>query len=441
MFTRGPDVTTCPIALVAIPLLSSAVVFAQDQKTDDAKPELDRKSLKEVAPLVKGNTEFALNLYRELPKNENLFCSPFGVSEALAICYAGARGQTATQMAMTLGFPNEGKDVHEEFSLLHQVQENLEHSEFINYQMANSLWSKIPLLPAYLELAQREYGAELFKIDSPSKAFSEIAKWVAEKTRGKGESPLTLQALQDSDMKLAIFNTVYMKAPWQSQFKESATKDRAFTLLDGSEIEVPTMYQAGRFRYGRWFDLEVLELPYKGRELSAYILLPEKKEPREGPQGLGTSKERMTLEEIEADLTASDLRNSMRCAENESVKVYLPKISIKSKFAFKYDLIKMGMTDAFSMGNADFSGMTGRRDLAISAVLQNARIDLDEAGTEAVAVTVVSMVTRSAVEKDPVKWKVFRADRPFILVIRENLTGSILFMGRVVDPRVSDEDS
>ena len=121
--------------------------------------------------------------------------------------------------------------------------------------------------------------------------------------------------------------------------------------------------------------------------------------------------------------------------------MYLPKISIVSKFSLKYPLFNMGMTDAFSMANPDFSGMTGGRDLAIGDVLQNARIDLDEAGTEAVAVTAVTMVARSAVKKDLVSWKIFRADRPFIFVIRENLTGSILLMGRVVDPRISDKDS
>lgn len=415
-------------------ILGSPAAFAIDEAQQEKPEQVDPASLKAVQPLVDGNIDFALDVYRALPKEKNIIFSPFGLSEALAICYAGARGETATAMATTLAFPNEGQGVDEEFAILHRVQENLEHSDSIDYDMSNSLWSQAALLPAYTELAERQYGAEFFEVDfrSPETVKAKLDAWVQEKTRGKGTFPE--EALENPRVELLIVNTLYLKASWRVRFKAYRTKDRPFHLVDGTEVEVPTMVQTSLFRYGKWYGLEVLEMPYKGGELSAVILLPEKKKPIEGAQGLSTSRPRTTLAELEADMRSSDLRSAIRCTELERVQVYLPRFSIASKHGLKKVLKSMGMNIAFTP-EADFTGMTGAPDLRIEDVLQNARIDLDEEGTEAVAVTAVSMGPRGAVQppqNDPI---IFRADRPFMFVLRENRTGTILFMGRMADPR------
>ena len=305
--------------------------------------------------------------------------------------------------------------------------------------MTNSLWSKIKFLPDYSRVVKAEYGADLFKVQdfTSSETKQRLDTWVSEKTRGKGVFPK--QALDDPLLQLLIVNTLYMKASWHQQFPKRATKEMPFHLLDGSEVDVPMMVQSGSFRHGGWYDLEVLGIPYKGGELSAIFLLPTgNKKSVEGAQGLGTRRARTTLAEIEADLTASDLRNALRCMELERVRVFLPRFSISAKLGLKEMLEALGMTDAFSQKVADFSGMTGDTPLRIGAVLQNARIDVDETGTEAVAVTVAALSTRGGVREKPAA-KVFRADRPFMFVLRENITGTILFMGRVVDPTITPD--
>ncbi len=429
-------------AFLAISLGSTAAFASTDVDVQEDPPaKLAPVSLEQVEPLVKGNTAFALDLYRQLPKDENLFYSPFGVSEALAICFSGAQGGTAAQMASVLGFPEDGRDVEGQFSLLHLVQENLARSSDIDYEMTNSLWSKIALLPTYSDLVEREYGADLFNVQDFSSLITKqrLTDWVSEKTRGKGVFPE--KALDDPLLQLVVMNTLYLKASWERQFPKRATKDRPFHLLDGSEVEVPMMMQTGMFQLGKWHDLEVLEMPYKGGELSAIILLPTEKEPAPGEQGLGTTPARTSLAEIEADLTAADLANAIRCTELERVRVFLPRFSISSGLGLKDMLEALGMTDAFSIEHADFSGMTGSTELRIGSLLQNARIDVDETGVEAVAVTVAAMTTRGRPREEPPA-KVFRADRPFMFLLRENITGTILFMGRVLDPSITpDEES
>ena len=423
-------------------LVTSLAILAPVYGVEDPPANLDSKALDEMAPLVAGNTEFALNFLRELPADKNVFFSPFGISEALAVCFSGAEGETAAQMAKVLGFPNEGSEVHEEFKLLHLVQESLEQSEQIDYAMANSLWSKIPLLQSYLEFSERAYGAELFKIDDPGASLAQMDAWVKENTNGKGSNPITPGMMNDPLMKLVILNAIYMDARWKIPFKKSSTRYRPFTLLDGTEVQVPTMYQGSFFRYGRWEDLEVLELPYKGDDVSIYFLLPEKADAQaeHEHQDPDNAKKSRTLAEIEASITAGDLRDSMRCAEYKSVRVFMPKISMQSELDFGYMLQRMGMTDAFSETTANFAGMTGSRLLKIDKALQNARIDIDEVGTKAAVVTAATMGPTSSVrgKKDlEIEWIEYRADRPFLFVVQENLSGTVLFMGRVVDPRIS----
>ena len=427
---------------VVLPMLAASAMFSYALAAD-ATRVVDDKTFDDVAALVSGNTDFALNVYRELPQNENLVFSPFGASEALAICYAGAHGDTALQMEKTLGFPTQGEELHVQFAVLHLVQENLKQSEHVQYEMANSFWSKIQLQQSYLDFAKDNYGVDLFAIDNPGDAFKAINVWVSEKTDGKGSSPVKLDMLADPDMELVILNTVHMDAPWGIPFDARSTKDRAFTLLDGTEIQVPTMYLNTAFKYGRSGDLSVLEIPYKGKELSMYIVLPDKQQAPGDADGAEGSKDVRTLAQIEAELTGADLRKAIQLTQAKLVHLYLPKISIESELDFGYQLRAMGMPDAFSDENADFRGMTGDRRLKIDDVLQNARIDIDEKGTEAAAVTAITMATRSGASKRPPRqdWIEFRVDRPFMYVVQENLTGTILFMGRVVDPQAGTTDT
>ncbi len=202
---------------------------------------------------------------------------------------------------------------------------------------------------------------------------------------------------------------------WETKFKEANTNDAPFTLFSGKKVEVPLMYQKGDFKYLEREDLQVVELPYKGDEISMLVLLPKKVD---------------GLPELEKSLTLDNLQNWLPRRKRE-VLVYLPKFKLTLQFALAGVLKSMGMTDAFSIPHADFSGITGRKELFISAVIHKAFVDVNEEGTEAAAATAIGMETTSIKPQPPV----FRADHPFIFMIRDNNSGSILFIGRVANPK------
>ncbi len=372
----------------------------------------------EVQAAVKGNTEFAFDLYARLRDREgNIFFSPYSISSALAMTYAGAKGSTAEQMASVLHFALETDNVHSAFSDIHRVLDGGEKKRAYELHIANALWMQkdYPLRREFTDLLGKYYRAGLMESDfagNAEKSRKEINAWVEEKTREKITEligPGVLNALT----RLVLTNAIYFKGMWANQFKKELTKPAPFTLLDGKKTEVAMMHQNGKFAYSETDKLQVLEMPYEGNEISMLVLLP---------------KETDGLKHLETLLTAENLNQWFPKMKRE-VMVWVPKFRMTSQFMLAEVLQSLGMTEAF-LPSADFSGMTGQKDLFISAVIHKAFVDVNEEGTEAAAATAVIMARSASIQHIPV----FRADHPFIFMIRDNASGSILFVGRVMNP-------
>jgi len=385
--------------------------------------------------VVQGNSQFALELYQNLRDQEgNVFFSPYSISTALAMTYAGARGATESQMAAALCLPTSAKTwqklgatatpTQEQFALLAgQLMKELNargNAGEIQLNVANALWAQedCAFLPAFVECLETEYEGKLQEMDFVSaaeKSRKKINAWVEKKTKGKIKD-LIGPGLLDAMTRLVLTNAIYFKGNWARQFKEELTHPRPFTLLNGRKAEVPMMNQRDKFRYAETDEIQVLELPYVGDDLSMVILLPK------AVDGIG---------HLEEKLTGANLSAWLDDLHQREVIVSIPRFRMTSKFGLQDILAAMGMTDAFS-GKADFSGMTGNRELFISAVVHQAYVDVNEEGTEAAAATGVVMRLTSM---QPDRTPVFRADHPFLFMIRDNPSGSILFLGRLNDPR------
>ncbi len=412
--------------VLAVVMIAAADCRAVDKKT--ANEETNKQLI------VTGNNKFALELYAKLRSKEgNLFFSPYSISTALALAYAGAQGQTETQMAGALHFPVIAKTGTELSSTLIRekrrfasvfgkiIKDLNSRSKKGGYELrvANALWGQkgYGFLGEFLELIKTNYGGRLNEVDfvrAAETARKTINTWVEKKTNNKIKN-LIRKGVLSSMTRLVLTNAIYFKGNWAKQFKEDRTKEAPFTLTNGRKVDVAMMNQTGQFNYMETESFQALELPYVDDELSMIILLP---------------KEFDGLDEFEKTLTAENLSKWLGKLRNRKVIVSIPKFKMTSQFALASVLKSMGMIDAFSP-NADFSGMNGRRDLFISAVIHKAYVDVNEEGTEAAAATAVTMKLTSV---GPTRIPVFRADHPFLFLIRDNHSGSILFIGRVMNP-------
>jgi serpin B len=381
-----------------------------------------------LSALVEGNSAFAFDLYRFLAEQQgdnNLFYSPYSISLALAMTYAGARSETAEQMGDTLHFTLPQDDLHPAFNALDQELaqrgEGAEGKDSKGFRLniANAIWGQkdYAFLAAFLDTLATNYGAGLRVLDfagAPEESRVTINDWVSEETEGKIEN-LIPQGAIDPLTRLVLTNAIYFNAAWANPFQEEATQDGPFTLLDGSQVTVPMMRQTESFGYTKGEGYQAVELPYDGREMSMVILLPDS----DGFEAFGGSLDVGRAQAIFGDL------------KYQQVALTMPKFEFDSRFSLNQALAAMGMPAVFS-GGADLSGMTGKKDLFISDVLHKAFVSVDEEGTEAAAATAVVMKL-SAVAEEPVPVTV---DHPFMFLIRDIQTGAILFVGRVVDPGV-----
>jgi len=400
------------LILTAILLNAASVGLAQDPNQIS------------VQPVVRGNTEFAWNLYAQLKDADgNLFFSPYSISTALAMTYAGARGDTAEQMAFVLNLPMHPKVLNPAYGAL--ISELNDPNRADNYQLAvaNALWGQkdFAFLDAFIQLNNDYYHAGLENVDfinetEPTR--QKINQWVEDKTNDKIKDLIPAGAL-DAMTRLVLTNAIYFKGDWASQFDKDRTEDADFFVSPDKTVTAPLMYQKEAFKYGQTEKLQILELPYKGDELTMLVLLPKAKD---------------GLVALENELTAQKLTEWQKQLRNRDIEVHLPKFKMTSEFSLSGILEKMGMPEAFSE-KADFSGMTGKKDLHISDVIHKAFVEVNEEGTEAAAATAVIMKTFAMLAPPPV----FRADHPFIFLIQDTKTESILFVGRVVDPTEAGE--
>jgi len=416
---RGTDADKAKQAASAAPDASPA--------TGEAKPDTPTKS--GVEAVVEGNNAFALELYQRLKAEnagKNLFFSPFSISTGLAMAYAGARGTTEKQMAQVLHFTLDQKDLHPAFqSMLAQVNPK-EGPRECEVHIANALWGQTGYhwLPDFLDLTRARYDAVLNEVDfvrDPGGARRTINAWAEDRTQGKIRDVLNAGDI-DALTRLLLTNAIYFKGDWLEQFEYSRTRVEPFYLTDGKLVLAPLMNQTEHHPYAKAGGVQILELAYKGEELSMVLFLPKKVD------GLAS---------LEKSLTSENLQKWTRALEDQEVNVVLPRFAAECGFNMKETLASMGMVDAFMRGKADFSGMngavTGEERLFISQVIHKAFIGVNEVGTEAAAVTAATMELLGL--PDDIKGPpLFRADHPFLFLIRYNKTGSILFLGRLMNP-------
>jgi serpin B len=383
--------------------------------------------------VAEANNAFAADLYAKLATEKgNLFFSPNSIEIALAMTSAGARGKTYDEMAKVLRLPQwreaEGLPYR---NLNHQVlgaflkelnAEKGPDGKPRGYQLsvANALWGQKgePFLPEFLKLLKDNYGAGLSDVDfikDTEGARKTINTWVEKETRDKIKD-LIQPGVLGRDTRLVLTNAIYFKGNWAEQFKKEATKDEPFHLAADKEVKAPLMNRTGEYGYFEDEALQGLRLPYVGDELSMVILLPKK---------VGG------LADLEKSLTLENLNAWMKKPRTRKVVVSIPKFKTTAEFELSKTLSAMGMPTAFT-GNADFSGMSSEKGLLISKVIHKAFVDVNEEGTEAAAATAVVIARMSAVSEPPPP--VFKADHPFLFLIRHEKTGAILFMGRVADP-------
>ncbi|MFC2014974.1 serpin family protein [Chloroflexota bacterium] len=413
------------IALVIMGLTAcsqpASAGILQSKKTRITSPEVD-PAKQEI--LVNDNSDFTFDLYHKLKgTDENLFYSPYSISLALAMTYAGARGETEAQMAETLNFSLPQCCLHPAFNWLDSALASRgegakgKDDEGFRLNIANAIWGQkdYDFLADYLDVLAENHGTGLRVLDftwEPEKSRVVINDWVSDETESRIED-LIPQGAIDALTRLVLTNAIYFNAAWQYPFNEESTADGIFSLLDGTEITVPMMRQSESFGYAEGENYQAVELAYDGNELSMLVLLPE----------MGK------FEDFEESLNYKKVDGIISDINRRQVNLRMPKYEFESEFNLKNTLTSMGMPIAFS-GDADFSGMTGNKDLFIDEVIHKAFVSVDEAGTEAAAATAVIMKLVSAPE-DPVSMTV---DRPFIFLIRDIETGAILFMGRVLNP-------
>jgi len=391
--------------VVVIFFLSSSSIFA--------------KINSDLQTVIKGNSDFGFDLYQKLKDEKgNLFFSPYSISTALAMTYAGARDQTEKEMAEVLHFYLEQEPLHSSFSKLQSDLNAIQNKGHIKLSIANSLWAQegYHFLNTFLDLNKKNYGAGLNFVDFATKteaARKTINIWVEDKTQQKIKE-LIKPGMIDSLTTLVLCNAIYFKGDWLSQFDKKRTMDADFYVSSDKPIKVPMMSQKSKFRFRDFGDFKAIELPYEGNDLSMIVFL---------------SEEIDGLAELERNLTNDNVKNWIgelsRSYELE-ILVNLPKFKTTCEFELADVLAEMGMPHAFA--GADFSGMTGIKDLFISKVIHKAFVDVNEEGTEAAAATAVVMGRGIS------KTLLFRANHPFVFLIRENKTGSILFIGRIIDP-------
>ncbi len=376
--------------------------------------------------LAAANTAFALDLYQRLRGEEgNLFFSPYSISVALAMTYAGARGETERQMADTLHFTLPQGTLHPAFNALDlELASRGEgargrHGEPFRLHIANALWGQIDysFLPDFLDLLAENYGAGIRLVDfrtRPEPSRVEINEWVADQTEDRIRD-LIPSGVINTATRLVLANAIYFDAAWESTFEKESTEPGEFTRLDDTRVTVDMMHQSHRFPYAAGDSYQAVELPYDGRELAMVILLPE-----EG-----------RLVDFEGSLDAEQLARILGDLAPNRVRLTMPRFKYESAFQLKDTLSAMGMADAFVPGVADLSGMDGTRSLFIQQVVHKALVRVDEEGTEAAAATAVVVGMLAAPPQRVVEMVI---DHPFIFLIRDVKTGTILFLGRVVDP-------
>ena len=374
-------------------------------------------------PVRKGASTavLATSLYRSLAADrENLFFSPYSISAALAMCQEGASGATREEIEAALGRRGEGDRLIEAFGDLQQVLASRARPapKPFHLSIASSLWCQTgyPVNPAFMETLRNQLGADVKETDfagAPTEAVRDVNLWVNEATRGKIREIL-FESQLDALTRVILANAIYFKAPWLNQFDEEDTKPEPFRLLHGRRVDVPMMHATEYRRYARGRRFQALEVPYGNERVVMLLLLPD-----EGQ-----------FEAVERELDVGSVVELTRSVNSVEVALALPRFRVESSLNLCEALTRIGIKGAFAPG--DFTRVSTEPGFALGDVLHKAVVDVDERGTEAAAVT--AMVMLGAAARKPPRPIEFRVDRPFLFLIEDKPTGTILFLGRVLDP-------
>jgi serpin B len=432
MGCRRPEPSTSPVSTT--PVVATEVEVKPAAVTRVHTPPKQKAAPDDLKKLTHGNTAFALDLYAALKSEKQLFVSPYSISTALAMLYAGARGTTAEEIAKTCRYGWPPEELPEVYANLIWNQiggrkssttiEQMKDGKLVKFKPAyqwhdaNAAWGRqgAPFRTEYVDLLKRCFAAEVRQANFADAATpAAISRWIAEHTQHKIKD---LKIKTDANTQLVLVNAVYFKADWWQPFLPSRTYDEAFHLSDADKAKVPMMHgERSTYRYISQSAFEMLELTYQG-DASMLILLPKK----------------VGLAELDPLLTADNLTTWLGKMHVQAAFVTLPKFELKQELKLNDTLKAMGMKKAFDP-SADFSGIVSGEPLFVDRVVHATYVKLDEQGTEAAATTVVEG-KKDAAEKKPEVPIDFRVNRPFLFIIRDNLTGSVLFLGKITDPRV-----
>lgn len=388
---------------VLLPFLLAAVLPAADSR------------------IASSMNAFTAGAYRQLAKGDaNLILSPFNIGTALSMVLGGARGKTAEEIQSVLHARYDAGYNDALAALLADLARagNASGNELLT---ANAVWTQkgFPILPAFEKTLAESYHAPLELVDfvgNAEAARSEINRWTAERTKQKIQGLFPARAL-DARTRLVLASAIYFNGRWQTPFQTSSTKAAPFYRATGASAQADFMNQTARFGYSDIPNAQVLEMRYAGTGIAFDVLLP---------------KTRTGLPDLEKSLTAEKLAGWVGALPFREVQVSLPKFRVEAGFSLAKTLAAMGMPTAFT-SRADFSGISAKGELSISQVVHKAFVDVSERGTEAAAATGIGMsLTAMRVPEPPV---VFRADHPFLFLIRDTRSGAVLFIGRLMSPK------
>jgi serpin B len=381
-----------------------------------------QSSVAQESTMASGTNTFGVDLYRKLAERPgNLFFSPASISTAFGMAYAGAKGQTAQETAKVFRFDPSPRQVGAQTARL--LKQWNAPGEDRGYQLAvaNALWGQqgYPFLPAFTTQLQTDWGADLHTVNfkQTEAARETINQWVEKQTQDKIKDLIPSGGI-DASVRMVLTNAVYFKAAWDEQFQPRATQPAAFNLADGKTVQVPMMHQMAIFAYLKGDGFAALGMNYARGKLSMIVFLPDKAD------GLGE------FEKSLSDQKLAGWIDGLRKGRSTEVRVSFPKFKMTEELQLSRELSKMGMSHAFGPG-ADFSAMNGGGEpLSLGEAFHKAYVDLNEEGTEAAAATAIGIRATAM----PALGATFTADHPFFFVIRDNESGTILFIGRVVNP-------
>ena len=371
----------------------------------------------ELRKVAEANRGFGLALYRRLATEPgNVFISPISLAGAFGPVAAGARGGTRAAIGKVLGFPTDDRELHRGLGdALRQIERD---SQGARVSVANALWlmQGFPVTPSFVTVSRERYAATVENLDfgNSPQAAARINEWVSSKTNGRIPLLFEPSAFNGTRTALVVTNAVYFLGEWEVPFNAASTRLHPFHLTEGGTREVPMMSGDGMYRYAESGPVQLLELPYKGGRQSMVVVLPK-------------TRGALGMVERQLDNGLADWLRQLDSAAPQHVGVQLPKVQIASSYKLVAPLTAMGMGIAFDPSRADLSGI-GERGLVISDVVHKTFLRIEEKGTEAGAATAVTVGPPSGPSN------VFRADHPFLVLIRDKHTGAVLFLGRIANP-------